>query len=248
MGRIYSWDGGVVFQWNISPKGRLDHVRLEKAFFKETWSYVRKKEKGCKTHLINLCELRSVVGIVLDIPEGGRGYLWGRYPVAKRRKYTASVLGYAWIGIGDDRFLSLYYSRIPTPDQHDRVVRMVWASLDLEEHLRRKGLAVPKEAERVNRVGNVLLGGLSFRGGPDWLAPVEDPQIKVHLVPTSSTWDAKRPTWEDLHVDLPERLAQSITGLLQNRGIDMSPLLLAKALKGEVSGLEALGLSLLGGY
>jgi len=133
MRRTYSTDREAVFQWSASSGERLDRC------LKEVLAFLREGEGRRRARLIDRRELGKVVETALAAPWGGRGYLWGGRPATGRRRYATSVLGYAWVGIGSHRFLSLYYSRLAAPGEYDLTIRMAWAGLRLEEHLRPQG-------------------------------------------------------------------------------------------------------------
>jgi len=222
----------TIFEWNKESNAE--------ACFEQVLDFLQEKEKGYRERLIDEWSLKKVVEAALTKPEGGWGYLSGG-GVAKRYRWraTTSLLGYAWIGIGEARFLALNYER-PSVTSYDLPLYTLrhaanMAGLFLEDHLRDKGLPIP---EKIEQIGGVLLGGFSFQTRPKWIAPVESPELRVQIRLYKLVWD-------DLRRLKPQSLSKHIAEALKESRIEVKASFIAKALEGKRPLSEGLGLSLL---
>jgi len=222
----------IVFEWSEGSDANT--------CFKEALSFLKEKEKGYRERLIDEWSLKEVVEAALTQPEGGWRYLSGG-GVARRYRWraTTSLLGCAWVGIGEARFLALSYER-PGVSGYDLPLYALRYAADmagwsLEGHLADKGLKAP---ERVERIGGVLLGGFSFQTRPKWIAPAESPELRVQI-------RLYRLVWDDLRRLKPQSLSKHIAEALKESRVEVKASLIAKALEGKRPLSEGLGLSLL---
>jgi len=223
----------AVFRWSkeISAETRLEEVV----------AFTKRIEEKYGSEVIHRFYLEELIGKTLDAPKGGKGYLH----VEKKTPEAAgsALLGYAWAETEEAHLLALFYRRlhafrsrslnIGARFLEDAANNARWT---LKTHLRETGLT---PLEKVERIGNLLLGGFGFETTPEWLAPVEDPKIKVQLpFPKSFRWDK-------LTKLKPQTLSKHITETLRWKGINVRPSLVTKTLEGKASLLETLGLNLL---
>jgi len=229
-----SWQE-TVFKWGQEgqPKAALQKVL---AFLDEA-------EKYRERRLVHPSEIEKVIEKALAVPEGGRGYLHveKRWPGGG----GGTLLGYAWVKVEGTCLFALCHKGFYAARQTYNEIRI--PSWLLEVAVENAGEALArylKEAkatppEKVKQVGNLLFGGPGFKMGPGWLAPVEDPKVKVSFYGLE---------WEDFDYLKFQTIAKKVVNVLKDKKIGVKPSLVTKALEGKGSLLEVLGLHFLSKY
>jgi len=134
----------------------------------------------------------------------------------------------------------------PSPEELVRLIRRFFPLQPVDPDLLLGILKGEASAVRVKRMGNLVLGGTVFDMAdgryPRWIAPAEDPELRVWLTLYLSP-EAIR--WRDMREWQIDHACKTMAQALEREGMRIEPGLLVRAFKGEASVLEAFRLHFL---
>jgi len=222
----------MVFEWEGKEI-------TEERIVADIYVLLEKDERVYRKKLAPNYELKFVASRVLESPEGGRDYAWSGNVVRLREWKTtiSSFFGYAWTTVGSVLYLSVDYRDEKLPLlRNDFQLTMFNAGKALLRCLLERGLEPSVDEVRI---GNLVFGGYPFEMGPRWIAPTEEMSLRM---------DLKRAAWGDLleweHLRLkPPALSRRLSRALT--GEEKETNALERALRGEASGIQVLGMDIL---
>jgi len=164
--------------------------------------------------------------------------------------FGGSVLEYGprWLAPVEELQLRFPLRRFPTwedleersPEELVSLIRRFFPLKPVDPDLLLGILKGEASAVRVKRMGNLVLGGTVFDmvNGyyPRWIAPAEDPELRVWLrlyLSPEAIW------WRDMREWQIDFTCKTMAQALEREGMRVEPGLLVRVFKGEASVLEA---------